>query len=249
MRNIYYLTIPEFLYKINKYRRTRNFVWVDTETTGLGGCKKQQITQISGLATRGTKMVLSEFDSKIQLTPKFKHLTKDKTDEGIKVQEVLKMNGYNLPPKPKVKEKEALEKFHSWLDEIENPIFVAQNASFDLNMIEGRSKKEIELQVFDTKKILQNYMIPLFKKLAWNYKIPEYIEKLKKIEKIGSTGKTYYSASMSDWGNILNIDLTNNHKSDFDVEIMRKMFHKCLSILERHKYVDISNSYNSYEGY
>ena len=48
---MWYKTIPQILEWINS-KSKMNWVWIDTETTGLGGPNKQQLTQVSGIVTQ-----------------------------------------------------------------------------------------------------------------------------------------------------------------------------------------------------
>ena len=68
---MWYKTIPEILNWLES-KSTLPWIWIDTETTGIGGPKKQQLTQVSAIATEynfNTNLFreLETYDQKIKL--------------------------------------------------------------------------------------------------------------------------------------------------------------------------------------
>ena len=61
-------------------------------------------------------------------------------------------------------EQEILDQFFDWADQFPNPLFIAQNASFDLKFLNVRSKGKLpKYPVLDTMQLMQYYLVPLLK--------------------------------------------------------------------------------------
>jgi len=73
---MWYKTIPEILNWLES-KSTTSWIWIDTETSGLGGPKKQQLTQVSAISTKydfnsNSFIELDTYDQKIKLTNSIK---------------------------------------------------------------------------------------------------------------------------------------------------------------------------------
>jgi hypothetical protein len=96
---------------------------------------------------------------------KHKEGTHDKTPS-----EILDMTGYfnNLPERMSTEE-EALKLFSQFINNANNPILVAHNASFDMRFINVRAQrygiKIKKVQVVDTLRLAKYYLIPTLEKL------------------------------------------------------------------------------------
>jgi DNA polymerase III epsilon subunit-like protein len=164
---MWYKTIPEMLSWL-KSKITKPFIFLDTETTGLNGPKKEQLTQVSCLVTEcdfgnNTFKELAQFDEKIKLTSD----TKSKyNDEGDKTKWVLGFNHYGSGGYKYKDEEMVVNDFFEFISDYEPCLLIAQNAAFDMAMLSGRYGNKIENEVFDTKMLIQLYFLPLLQKLA-----------------------------------------------------------------------------------
>ncbi len=211
---------------------------VDTETTGLGGPKKQQLTQVSCIATKydlekNNFVELNIFDRKIKLTEETKRKF---TEPGNRTKEVLKFNRYGTGDYTYTKEEEVLSDFYTFCDQYKPCMYVIQNAEFDMNMLVGRSGRKNTDEVFDTKMLIQLYFIPLIQKLA------ETDDKYKDmINFIGRSSRDggLISSSMGKIGPALGIDMGGYHNSLSDIRITMKMFRGIVDLLKNNKDTDI----------
>jgi len=234
---LWYKSINQFLNWIES-KSVNDWIFIDTETTGLGGHKKQQLTQVSAISNTynfnsNDFTEKNSFNKKIKLTDE----TKVKMNEpGSRIKKVLSFNHYGTKDTKYYDEQMVLDEFYGWIDEQNNPLFVIQNAAFDMNMLNGRYGRKYEKEVIDTKQIIQLYYIPLIQKLA------ETDEDYKKmIETIGTSERDFglISSSMSKIGPALNISMINYHDALTDCRIMTDMFIKIINILKENKDIDI----------
>ncbi len=235
---MWYKTIPQMLNWLEEKSKLP-FILVDVETTGLGGPKKEQITQISGMVIDynfdyNTFKEVSTFDEKIKLTDE----TKSKyNNPGDKTKWVLGFNHYGSGNYKYKLESEVLDNFFNWIENYSPSLLVAQNAQFDMEMLSMRSNFKIKDEVFDTKMLIQLYFLPLIQKLA------ETDSKYKEmINFIGTSPRDagLISSSMSKIGPALGINMSGYHDSLTDCKIMMQMFRKMVDILKQNKNIDIS---------
>jgi len=222
----------------------KTLVFIDTETTGLLRHKIEQLTQISAIAfeydfENNQLDEIDTFNNKIKLTPYT--LNRRNTPEGKKQLDwVLRFNHYGnkIANNPKyLNEKEVLNIFLDWLDKIDNPVLILQNASFDMDMICGRSGEKIKYEILDTKQLLQYFVIPITQKLAEDF--PEYGKSLKEIG-ISERDKGLINSSMSKWGTFFGIDMKGYHDGLTDCRITSQMFLEIINYMEENKNLDIS---------
>lgn len=227
-----------------------NWVFIDTETTGLGGARNQQLTQISGIVVDKNFKELSIFDEKIELTDEIKTRMSNDVEfpKGLKVDgklqknpwgtdKILKFNHYTDGDYEYKDEKETVEQFFKWLEDYTPYTLVAQNASFDMAMLSGRYGNNITSKVLDTKIIIQLYYLPLLQVLA------ETNEEYKtKVDNIGFSSRDngLISSSMSKIGPSLDIDMSNYHDALTDCRITVEMMQGIFNLLKEHSDVDIS---------
>jgi DNA polymerase III epsilon subunit-like protein len=234
---MWYKSIPEILNWIES-KSNLKWLFIDTETTGLGGPKKQQLTQVSALSTdynfnSNTFKELGLFDEKIKLTDETK--SKFNTPED-KTKWVLGFNHYGSGKYKYKNEQEILDKFFDWISNYEPCLFIAQNAGFDMAMLAGRYGHKINNEVFDTKMLIQLYYLPLLQALA------ETDSKYKDmIEFIGTSSRDggLISSSMSKVGPALGINMTNYHDALTDCRITIQMYQKIVDFLKQNQEVDI----------
>jgi DNA polymerase III epsilon subunit-like protein len=235
---MWYKTIPEILDWL-KTKSEMPWLLVDTETTGLGGPTKQQLTQVSAIATEydfntNTFNEIGHFDDKIKLTPQ----TKSKyNNPGDRTKWVLGFNHYGSGGYKYKEEIGVIEEFFKFISNYEPCLLVAQNAQFDAHMLGGRHGHKIENEVFDTKMLIQLYFLPLIQKLAETD--PKYKEM---VDFIGTSDRDsgLISSSMGKVGPVLGVNMSGYHDALTDCRLMMQMYQKIIDILKQHQEVDIS---------
>lgn len=230
---------------IDKISKNNLFIFVDTETTGLGGFKKQQLTQISAIAyeynfNRNSLKKVGDFNKKIKISDDMINRLEDPKDN---IKDILKFNGYDkkiIGDSEYYDELDTIKEFKNWISNLEynlKPILIMQNAYFDMNMLVGRGREKITHEVLDTKQILQLFVIPIVQKLAENNS--EYVEIL---IKIGRSERDFglINSSMSKWGPFFGIDMSGYHDALTDCEITSKMFIKIIDFIKENIDLNIS---------
>lgn len=230
-------TIPEILNWLDS-KSTLPWIWIDTETTGLSGPKKQQLTQVSAIATQydfnsNSFIELDTYDQKIKLTDDIKSRYNSPGDTSRRI---LSFNHYGSGQYKWRNEEEVVNEFFNWLERYEPCLFVAQNAGFDMNMLSGRFGHKITNEVFDTKMLIQLYYLPLIQKLA------ETDSKYKDlINFIGTSSRDngLISSSLSKIGPALGLNMTGYHDALTDCRLTMNMYLKIVDFLKENKSVDI----------
>lgn len=235
---MWYKTIPEILAWLES-KSSMPWVWLDTETTGLGGPKVQQLTQVSAIATEydfsnGFKE-LESYDQKIKLNDETK---KKFSKTGDTTKKILGFNHYGSGSFKYRQEEDVLVEFYDWLDRYSPCLLVAQNAGFDMNMLAGRSGSGIVNEVFDTKMLIQLYYIPALQKLAETDE-----SAADKIRQIGISDRDngLISSSLSKIGPALGINMTGYHDALTDCRLAMQMYEGMVSFLKENISLDISN--------
>jgi DNA polymerase III epsilon subunit-like protein len=234
---MWYKTIPQILEWLES-KSKMPWIWLDTETTGLGGPKQQQLTQVSAISTQydfknNNFSEIGTFDEKIKLTDE----TKSKFDEPEnKTKWVLGFNHYGSGDYKYKNESDIVYDFFKWIDNYSPNILVAQNAGFDMAMLSGRSGHKITNEVLDTKMLIQLYLLPLLQTLS------ETDTKYKEmIDFIGTSGRDngLISSSMAKIGPVLGINMTGYHDAITDCRITIQMYQKIVELLKNNQEVDI----------
>lgn len=235
---MWYKTIEEILEWLED-KSNMPFILLDTETTGLGGAKNDQITQISAIVYDYNFMEtvfnkIDQFDDKIRLTSD----TKNKYNNiGDKTKWVLGFNRYGSGNYKYKEEESVINEFFDFVSKYEPCLLVAQNAQFDMNMLGGRYNNVIKNEVFDTKMLIQLYYIPLLQKLAETDPVYQGV-----IDKIGISSRDngLISSSLSRIGPALEIDMTGYHDALTDCLLMKDMLIGIINLLKSNKHLDIS---------
>ena len=231
-------SLPDFLEWL-KNKSQKEWIWLDTETTGLRGPKLEQLTQVAAISTQYDfdSNKLSEtgnFNKKIKLTDETK--SQFKSPES-RIKWVLSFNHYGQKGAEYFTEDGTLSDFYSWVSQIDNPIFVIQNAEFDMKMINVRSPKKFENEVIDTKQLIQLFYLPTLQKLAeTDSKYQEIVDKIGKSDRDNGL----ISSSMGKIGPALGISMSGYHDALTDCRITMEMFCKIIDFLKEHQSVDIS---------
>ena len=235
---MWYKSIPEILNWL-KSKSNQPWIFLDTETTGLEGPKKEQLTQVSALATEynfdsNTFNEGDLFDEKIKLNSEIKSRYA-RPDGGNR--RILSFNHYGSGNYKYKQEQLVLDNFFTWLEDYEPCLLIAQNAAFDMRMIAVRSGRKIENEVFDTKMLIQLYFLPLIQKLAETE--PKYKQM---VDNIGTSTRDngLISSSMSKVGPALGINMSGYHDAMSDVRITIKMYQRIVDLLNKNRNVDIS---------
>lgn len=236
---LWYKTIPQLLNWIEKKSIDNDWVWLDTETTGLGGPKKTQLTQISAISTKynfksNTFTKKDSFNKKIKLTEDTKRKM-NQPDSNVKW--VLSFNRYGEKAGKYFDEDFVMNEFHQWLNEQNNPMLVIQNAQFDMNMLNARYKDiKFDDEIFDTKSLIQLYYLPTVQKLS---ETDDFYKSL--IEEISTStrDKGLLNSSMKKIGPILKIDMTDYHDALKDCIITITMVSKIIDFLKENSDLDI----------
>lgn len=234
---MWYRTIPEMLAWLED-KSVMPWVWLDTETTGLGGPGVQQLTQVSGIATKydfGSGFEeLDAYDQKIKLDDVTKAKFLDPKDQTKKI---LGFNHYGSGDFRYRPEGDVLSEFFGWLSKYEPCLLVAQNAGFDMNMLAGRSGGKIVNEVFDTKMLIQLYYIPALQKLAETDR--EAADKLAEIG-VSARDNGLVSSSLSRIGPVLGMDMAGYHDALTDCRLAMRMYEGMVAFLREHSDLDIS---------
>ena len=244
---------------IEKLSINNTFVFVDTESTGLGGHKHQQLTQISAIAydydyKNNTFKELSNFNKKIKISPDVRKRLYDKNRKykpiipgTMDITKVFKFNRYGdkIPYDTKYYDEiKIINEFKKWLSNLDyKPLLIMQNASFDMDLLVGRSGEKLlgndnkPYEVLDTKQLLQLFIIPIFNKLS-----EKDVEYKKILDKIGTSGrdKGLTTSAMGRWAPYFGIDLTGYHDALTDCEITSRMFSKIIEIIKEHSDLNIN---------
>lgn len=235
---MWWKTIPQILEWLDT-KSKMNWLWIDVETTGLGGPKKQQLTQISCLATEydfnsNVFNELEHYDEKIKLNNDTKLKFKNLDD---RTKWVLGFNHYGSGNYTYKNEEEVLNSFFNWIEKYKPCLYIAQNASFDMSMLAGRYGHKIKNEVFDTKMLIQLYYLPLLQALAeTNHKYKQIIDN------IGTSNRDsgLISSSMGRIGPALGINMSGYHDALTDCRITMQMYCKIVDFLKQYQSIDIS---------
>lgn len=234
---MWYKTIPEILNWLES-KSEINWLFVDVETTGLLGPKKDQVTQVSGIVVQynysaNTFNELDTYDQKIKLNTDIKSRYNTPGDSSRRI---LSFNHYGSGQYKYKNENEVITDFFGWLDNYSPLLLVAQNASFDMGMLSVRSGIKIDYEVFDTKMLIQLYYLPLIQKLAeTDVKYEELINF------IGTSDRDngLISSSLSKIGPALGLNMSGYHDALTDCRLTINMYLRIVDFLKKNMSVDI----------
>ena len=240
-----YKTLDEILNYVDELSKSKVFIFLDTETTGLGGHKKQQLTQISAIAynydfNSNSLEELDTFNKKIKVSSDMKGRLSDPKD---RIRQVFKFNHYGDKIKEDPKyygEQDILGEFRDWLSQSGSnldPLLVIQNAIFDMNMLVGRGGVKLNYEVLDTKQLIQLFVIPITQKLA------ETDTKYKDLLRdVGLSERDFglISSSMSKWGPFFGINMSGYHDALTDCRISSELFTTIVDYIKENRNLDIT---------
>ena len=240
---------------------SNTWIFFDTETTGMHP-KSAQLTEIGAIAVDpntwdSEATVLDQFNEKIKLTDETERLLNDpeseerqaweKGNQGARrplkdPQAILSMTRYGEQGRTYGEEQEILDQFFDWADQFPNPLFIAQNASFDLKFLNVRSKGKLpKYPVLDTMQLMQYYLVPLLKTQIkaeeGNQEAQDLLDKL--YVRKGNWG--YHSVSMGVVSKAYGISIDDWHNALADVKMMMEMYRNVVETIRKGMGTDISN--------
>jgi oligoribonuclease (3'-5' exoribonuclease) len=238
--DLYYKSNADFLKYIDSLK-SKTFIWLDTETTGLGGPKQQQLVQVSAIASKSNGKKLDTFNEKIDLNKKSKKRLKTEPKEAepgkrFSIHQALKLNHYydDVDTMEYKNEEIVLDKFFKWISSYKNIILIIQNASFDMNMLAGRSgKHNLNYKAFDTMKMVMLYLIPTLEITMETDK-----DLAKKFSRFPRSRSGSLSSSLHPWGKFFRKGSIKSHDSLEDVKTMMKIYFGTLEFIKKYENAD-----------
>jgi DNA polymerase III epsilon subunit-like protein len=219
-------------------RRDKVFIAVDTETTGLEGPRKEQITQISGVAFKYdpdtmTFEELDHYNQKIKLTPE---TIIRKNTPGTRVKSVLGFTRYGVRKGNYIDEQEALNRFFDFVNKFGETVLIIQNAPFDMPLINIRRKLGgMKKEIFDSKEFFGYLLLPTLQKMAENGDA----EAKNMLDKIGRTSSGIPTSSLPKIAPALGVEAGGAHDALFDCRYTVKTLERALDIVMKNKDLDI----------
>ena len=237
------------------------WIFFDTETTGMHP-KSAQLTEIGAIAVdpnvwSSEATVLGQFNEKIKLTDETEKLLNDPESEERRAwekgnqqarnplkepQDVLSMTRYGEKGRAYGDEQEILDQFFEWAAGFSNPLFIAQNAAFDLRFLSVRSGGKLpKYPVLDTMQLMQHYLLPLLKTQTraaeGDAAAQELLDKL--YVKKGNWG--YHSTSMGVVSKAYGVNIDDWHNALADVKMMMEMYRRVVETIRQGMGTDISS--------
>ena len=234
--SIKYLGTEELFDWLNQ-RRDKVFIALDTETTGLRGPWKEQLTQIAAVAFSfdfdNLKFTeIDHYNEKIKLTPE---TLAQKDQEGSRIKDVFKFTRYGVSGGKFTEEQSALENLSSFVNQFNGSILLIQNAPFDMPMINVRKELGgLKNEIFDTKDFFAYFMLPTLQKLAETDPDAQQM-----LSVIGTTsGGKLPTSSLPKVAAGLGIDPNEAHDALFDCRYMVRVLEKGLETVNNNQGVD-----------
>lgn len=219
-------------------RRDSIFIALDTETTGLRGPRKEQLTQVAAVAYIFNYDTLSfeEIDSynkKIKLNPEIRA---EKLTQGSRISGALKFNKYGESGGKYFDEQMVLSELESFINQFEKVVLLIQNAPFDMPMINVRKKfGKIKHEIFDTKDFFGYFLLPTLEKLAETDMEAKYM-----LDVIGRTSSGILpTSSLPKVSAGLGVNPSGAHDALYDCRYMVETLEKALDIVSKNVDVDI----------
>lgn len=256
---LYSFTIQEILEKFLKFDG-KTMVLFDTETVGLEtNTPYIQLTHIAALAYDGaTLKEVGEFSKKVNIggaldralndpnSAEAKHLEKERArhfrkykKQDLHPRDALKMTGYETPNAEKLDEKEALIQFEKFLDQFQNVVILAHNATFDMKAIAARRKYHglppmKKYEVLNTVSISRYFFIPALQALETVPEVKKVLDGL-----LAKTKYKSYSSSLGNLGQALGVKIDGWHDAKEDVKMLMQVLQKMIEFLKSNPNLDI----------
>lgn len=234
-------SIKEMLSMIDSLKG-KTLIWFDTETSGLKFNRPLQFTQLAAVSTDSNGNTIDTFNEKIKLNPKTKRAyDKSNPEKSGSTRRALEINKYfdNITGEER-EELEVLKDFIDWVLSHSNPVLIAYNISFDLEIINTISPTKLKFFTIDVMKIAQYFWIPLNQYLAkqGDEKSQLVISKLGRGRMASLPG-----SKLSVIASIFNLDTSNAHDALGDITMMKDVFFNMIDELKQ--YEDFNLPYNT----
>ena len=223
----------------------RNFIFFDTET--LGFTPKHQLIQVAAMVVPIEKWgsspkIMAEFDEKAQLTatslerlsrpPKMKKKRRKDKDYA----ELLQMTQYYENGEAEKTEEEVISDFIDFCSKVDNPVYAAHNAKFDMRMFNARAKLYglpglPVAKVLDTLQVIKFFVKPALKSALED-------TEMQRIAK-ATTHRGRFSAKLGNLAAAMNISIDNWHNAKADVEMMFKVIGDAVTLVQATEQYDV----------
>ncbi len=228
----------------------RVWIFFDTETTGLRA-KREQLTEIAAIAVDPNSwldnaQIMDTFHVKIKLTDDLKARLNDLSSDQRKdwekqnakswkplkePQDILRMTQYGDKDMKPVEQSQALEQFREFIAGFNNPIIVAQNATFDMSFINTLSDQPLpRYKVIDTLQLLDHQIHPVLNILSLGRFEPFDVKVQKRANDILKIMKS--SSSLGKVADAYGISAQNWHRAIDDVKMMMNVYKKIVDTLK-----------------
>ena len=229
------LQIKDLLNRLSTYSG-KTFIWLDTETTGLQFTRPLQITQIAAIATDSEGNKKGEFNEKAKLEPA---IAKSAEDPESSVSKILKYTHYASGKQAERDQQPILKDFAEWISTFPDPLLVAYNAPFDLEIFNVLTKdKKLKSTTLDVMKMAQYLWIPLHQQLAKEGD-PRSIEILNTLGT--SASGRLVGSTLGKIANSFGIDSSGAHDALEDVTMTSKVYREMVKDFEKYQDLDIAN--------
>lgn len=244
----YGMSIKEYVDHIQSFNN-HTWIWFDTETTGLK-VWDSQITEIASIASTPSIQsnidfsAIDEYRKKAKLTQDTKDLMSyeiDKPWDKWPKRRLLKLNRYGEPKGnvEYINEQELFNNYGEWLLGFKQRVMIAQNATFDWKMINGRAKTRIpSAPTVDTYITSQLFWIPLMQTLA-KQGDERAIDLINKLTVDRGNGRKSITFSLGPACKALGINTEGWHSAIADTYMMVEMFKVMFNDLLMNQDVDI----------
>lgn len=215
-----------------KDREEMAFIALDTETTGLRGPNKEQLTQIAAVAYSFDFeslrfKELGTFNEKIKLNSETKSQMK-LPDSRIK--QVFNYTRYGVSGGKFIDEQEALNSLVDFVESYGKSVLLVQNAPFDMPMINVRKEfGGLNNEIFDTKDFYAYFLLPTLEALADSG--DEEARNMLTVIGRSASGKVP-TASLPKVAKGFGIDANEAHDALFDCRYMVKVLEMALDIVQ-----------------
>lgn len=229
---------------------SRVWIFFDTETTGLRA-KREQLTEIAAIAINPNDwldkaQIMDTFHIKIKLTDDLKARLNDLDSEQRKAwekqnakswkplkepQDILRMTQYGDKNMKPIDQQQALSEFREFIAGFNEPILVAQNATFDMGFINTLSKEKLpRYKVIDTLQLLDHQIQPVLNVLSTGNFEPFDVKIQKRANDILKImGK---SSSLGKVADAYGISAQNWHRAIDDVKMLMDVYKKIVDTLK-----------------
>lgn len=256
------ITLPSL---VNEYLnfKNKNLIFFDLETLGFHPTfEYEQIIEIASTNVCGDTLKTSDhLEYKIILSESAKSLIEDSDSVErynwekrqkrrgktafTTPSEILEFTKYYKKSSEYVVEKFAIAEFFKFIEKTPNPVLVAHNTEFDINYILTRGQKYgLELpdaEILDTLKISRFFFIPTLKTMTKNSNAADILSSLAR-HRPGCKNKIHFSSRLGDLASAMQIDATDWHTANADVQMMYELLIKMITIFQDNVNIDISKN-------